>query len=122
MALFKSNIVDQYNIMNYEGDALLLHCSRDELIKAPCSGKLGKNGVITYGNKKIVFTHMNLIPESVGKVNEGDVIGIPLIENNKAYIGLAIYNNGKKENVITYLHRKDIDNKPKKKNNKEIDA
>jgi hypothetical protein len=50
----------------------------------------------------------------LGKVEAGDSIGIPIVDNkyqnNIATIGVKIYNNKKISDIITYLNGKDIVN------------
>ena len=40
MSLFKNKLLNNYNLMEYKDDFLLLHCSKNDFIYAPFDGKL----------------------------------------------------------------------------------
>lgn len=116
MSLFKKNILKQYNILGYEGNVLLLHCSKNDFVKAPFDGKLDEDGTLSCANKHLVISNVKF--DTFGKVKAGDIIGAPKCKNNKAYIGLVMYDKGSVDNIIKYLERKDVDEQPKKKTRK----
>ena len=126
MSLFKSKILDIYNILRYDGEYLILHCSRNDIIHAPFDGIISQNGkdyILHNTNFDLYFNHIKNV--KLGKVKAGDDIGIPIVDNkyqnNIATIGVKIYNNKKISDIITYLNGKDIAKdiekveKPKKK-------
>lgn len=115
MSLFKKNILKQYNILGYEDNVLILHCSKNDFVKAPFDGKLDKDGTLSHGNKHLIIKNVKF--STFGKVKAGDVIGVPRIKHDMAYIGLAIYDKNGNNDIIKYLERKDVD-EPKKKSKK----
>ena len=131
MSLFKKPILNCYNLIKYQDDFLLLHCSRNDMIHAPFDGEIKKieNGCILYNdNFKLYITHINC--DTNQKVIAGESIGTPMIGRilgeRKAYIGIKIYYKNKICDILTYLTCKDkdiqsnkkIENKSNKKNKK----
>lgn len=120
MALFK-NLFISYEIMKFEGDYLVLHCSREDFIKAPFSGNITKgNTTCKLSNEDFDFyiSHVNTIIEN-GKVNAGQLIGKPMIDNkygqNIAYILVKLKKGNQLEDILKYLKfQDDTIEKPKK--------
>lgn len=114
MSLFKSQILNSYNLIQYQDDFLLLHCSRNDKVCAPFDGevKATENGCVLYNdNFKLYINHMEC--DGNQKVSAGQTIGIPkmgrILGENKAYIGLKISCVDELCNIITYLNHKDKD-------------
>ena len=132
MSLFKSKILNAYNILCYDGEYLILHCSRNDFVYAPFDGTISQNGkdyILHSVNFDLYFNHINDV--KLGKVKAGDSIGVPIVDNkyrnNIATIGIKIYNNKKVSDIMMYLYGKDIVTdtektkkveKPKKKSTK----
>ena len=61
MSLFKSKILNAYNILCYDGEYLILHCSRNDFIYVPFDGKLKitDDGCILYNKDfELHLSHM----------------------------------------------------------------
>lgn len=119
MALFK-NLLIKYNIYKYEGDYLILHCSREDFVKAPFNGEITKKGnnlILRTKEFKLYLSHMTALKE--GKVKAGDIIGQPMVDGmfgqSAAYILVKIYKDGKLDDIVKYLKFKD-----KTEENKEV--
>ena len=114
MSLFKSQILDDYNLIMYQGDFLLLHCSKNDRVRAPFSGKVEvtEDGCVLYNDDfKLYINHMECNGNQ--KVSAGQTIGIPkmdrILGENKAYIGLKISYVDEPCDIILYLNYKDKD-------------
>ena len=114
MSLFKSQILDNYNLMQYQNDFLLLHCSRNDVICAPFSGKVEatEDGCILYNDYfKLYISHMECDADQ--EVFAGQTIGVPkmgkISGENLAYIGLKLSYMDKLCDVLIYLHYRDED-------------
>lgn len=87
-------MLSNYNILNYENDFLLYHCSRYETVRAPFEGECVKvdkdTCMISNDDVKLYVCHISDITE--GHVNKGDAMGYPIVslfKNDRiAYIGL----------------------------------
>ena len=118
MSLFKTNII-KYGAMKYVDEYLLLHCSREECVKAPFNGELTKiNGgyILSKDDFKLYITHIEPIADTTN-VFVGDAIGIPMIGNefgvNRAYASIKLYKNDNLEDVLKYIKYKDKTDKAK---------
>lgn len=114
MSLFKSQILNSYNLIQYQDDFLLLHCSRNDKVCAPFDGevKATENGCVLYNdNFKLYINHMEC--DGNQKVSAGQTIGIPkmgrILGENKAYIGLKISCVDELCDIMLYLNRRDKD-------------
>lgn len=134
MSLFKSQILNCYNLMQYQDDFLLLHCSRNDMIHAPFDGKVEatEDGCILYNNDfKLYITHIDC--DINQEVSAGQIIGVPkmgrVLGEKKAYIGVKIYYKDELHDVTTYLYgidktiyeeKEEVQEvvKPKRKSNK----
>lgn len=112
MGLFKSKILDMYNILCYDGEYLILHCSRNDIIHAPFDGKLKitDDGCILYNEDfELHLSHIQCTMHD--NVKAGDVMGLPIvgkIDNRKiAYIGVKIYHKNEMQEPLVYLERRD---------------
>lgn len=116
MSLFIQSILSNYNILNYQNNFLLFHCSRHDVICSPFEGecvKINKDTCMIYNNDiKLYIYHLSNITE--GHVKKNDVVGYPIVSymnNNKiAYIGLKMYDN--KNNMYDLLTYKETVTKP----------
>ena len=128
MALFKHPILPVYNLLCYDDDFLILHCSRFDVIHAPFDGEIIKadNSYILHND--IIDLYINHIDNvELGMVKIGDKIGNPIVDKKfgreMATIGIKIYNKNKLSDILVYL--KQLDKpiaKPKtKKKEKEAD-
>jgi len=108
MSLVQS-ILSNYNILNYQNDFLLFHCSRNEGIRSPFEGECTKvddnTCMICNDDIKLYIYHISDIVE--GHVKKNDIIGYPIVSlingDRIAYIGLKLYDN--KDclcNILTY--------------------
>lgn len=114
MSLFKNQILDNYNLMQYQNDFLLLHCSRNDTICAPFSGKVEatEDGCVLYNDYfKLYISHMECDKDQ--EVSAGQTIGIPkmgrILGENLAYIGLKLFYMDKLRDVSIYLSCRDED-------------
>lgn len=125
MSLFKKNILKEYNILNYDGNKLVLHCSKYDNVISPVNGKIkvsGDTATIKVGNKEIEISHINPKIKD-GEVHIADIIGAPKFNGSRATIKISIKINDEFINALTYVQRRDKDEsskKKKKKKNKEI--
>lgn len=115
MTLFQKAIIDNYNIMNYKDDFLLLHCSRNDLIYAPFDGqiKATENGCVLHNEDfDLYISHIKYTYKN-NEIESGDVLGIPTLGkvngNNIAYIGIKICYKNDIVNPIIYLEQRDKD-------------
>ena len=122
MSLFKSQILDNYNLMQYQNDFLLLHCSRNDVICAPFSGKVEatEDGCVLYNDYfKLYISHMQCNEDQ--EVSAGQIIGTPkmgrVLGENKAYIGVKLTYMDKVRDVSIYLSHRDEDIHAAKKSN-----
>ena len=132
MSLFKKRLLNNYNLIEYKDDFLLLHCSKNDLIYVPFDGKLKitDDGCILYNEDfELHLSHMQCTMHD--DVKAGDIMGLPLvgkIDNRKiAYIGVKIYHKNEMQEPIIYLEHRDkfvnnikeeIKSQPKRKSNK----
>lgn len=114
MSLFKSQILDSYNLMQYQNDFLLLHCSRNDKVCAPFDGEveITEDGCILYNDDfKLYINHIEC--DGNQKVSAGQTIGVPkmgkIVGENKAYIGLKISCVDEPCDIMLYLNHKDKD-------------
>lgn len=114
MSLFKNRILDNYNLLQYKNDFLLLHCSRNNIIKAPFDGmvKPTEDGCILYNDYfKLHISHMQC--DECKEVFAGQAIGTPkmgrILGENKAYIGVKLTYMDSARDVSVYLSYKDED-------------
>lgn len=114
MSLFKSQILDGYNLIMYQGDFLLLHCSKNDRVRAPFSGKIEatEDGCVLYNDYfKLYISHMQCDKDQ--EVSAGQTIGIPkmgrILGENKAYIGAKLTYMDKVRDVSIYLSHRDED-------------
>ena len=112
MSLFKNKILDTYNVLRYDGEYLILHCSRNDIIHVPFDGKLKitNDGCILYNKDfELHLSHMQCTMHD--DVKAGDIMGLPIvgkIDNRKiAYIGVKIYHKNKLQEPLVYLERRD---------------
>ena len=125
MALFKYPILPTYNMLYYDNDYLILHCSRFDEICAPFDGEIieGDNDYILYNdNISLHINHINNV--TLGVVKIGDKIGNPIVDakygNKIATIGIKIYDKDKLSDILVYLKQLDKTvTKSKKKKNKD---
>lgn len=120
MSLFKSQILDGYNLIMYQGDFLLLHCSKNDRVRAPFSGKIEttEDGCVLYNNYfKLYISHIQCDKDQ--EVSAGQTIGIPkmgrILGENKAYIGVKLTYMDKVRDVSIYLSHRDEDIRVAKK-------
>ena len=132
MSLFKKRLLNNYNLIEYKDDFLLLHCSKNDFIYAPFDGKLKitDNGCVLHsGDYKLYLSHIQCTMHD--DVKAGDIIGLPMVGKinyrSIAYIGIKIYNKNEMQEPIVYLEHRDkfVDNikeeiksQPKRKSNK----
>lgn len=132
MSLFKKRLLNNYNLIEYKDDFLLLHCSKNDFIYAPFDGKLKitDNGCVLHnGDFELHLSHIQCTMHD--DVKAGDIIGLPMVGKinyrNIAYIGIKIYNKNEMQEPIVYLEHRDkfVDNikeeiksQPKRKSNK----
>lgn len=114
MSLFKSQILDGYNLIMYQGDFLLLHCSKNDRVRAPFSGKVKatEDGCVLYNDYfKLYISHMQCDEDQ--EVSAGQTIGTPkmgrILGENKAYIGVKLIYMDKVRDVSIYLSHRDED-------------
>lgn len=112
MSLFKKRLLNNYNLIEYKDDFLLLHCSRNDLIYVPFDGKLKitDDGCILYNEDfELHLSHMQCTMHD--DVKAGDIMGLPIvgkIDNRKiAYIGIKIYNKNEMQEPLIYLECRD---------------
>ena len=125
MALFKYPILPTYNMLYYDNDYLILHCSRFDEICAPFDGEIieGDNDyILCNDNISLHINHINNV--TLGVVKIGDKIGNPIVDakygNKIATIGIKIYDKDKLSDILVYLKQLDKTvTKSKKKKNKE---
>ena len=122
MSLFKNQILDNYNLMQYQNDFLLLHCSRNDTIRAPFSGQVEatEDGCVLYNDYfKLYISHMQCNEDQ--EVSAGQIIGTPktgrILGENKAYIGVKLTYMDKVRDVSIYLSHRDEDIHAAKKPN-----
>ena len=127
MSLFKSKILNAYNILCYDGEYLILHCSRNDFIYVPFDGKLKitDDGCILYNKDfELHLSHMQCTMHD--DVKAGDIMGLPLagqINNKKiAYIGVKIYHKNKMQEPLVYLEHRDKTIRDTKNKVEEIQA
>lgn len=111
MALFK-NLLIKYDIYKYEGDYLILHCSREDFVKAPFNGEITKKGndlILRTKEFKLYLSHITALKE--GKVKAGDIIGQPTVGSlggrKVAYIMVKLYMGNELQDIIKYLNFRD---------------
>lgn len=112
MALFK-NLFITYDIMKFENDYLVLHCSREDFIKAPFDGEIRKGNttcVLDNGIFQLYISHVNTLVSN-GQVKAGELIAKPMIDNkygqNIAYILVKLHKGNQLEDILKYLKFQD---------------
>ena len=127
MSLFKKRLLNNYNLIEYKDDFLLLHCSRNDLIYVPFDGKLKitDDGCILYNEDfELHLSHIQCTMHD--DVKAGDIMGLPIvgkINNRKiAYIGVKIYHKNKMQEPLVYLERRDKTMRNTKDNVEEVKA
>ena len=116
MSLFKKPILECYNLIRYTNDGfLLLHCSRNDVVRAPFDGRISitKDGCVLDNNEfQLYINHM--LCDKAEEVSAGDIIGTPKVERDMAYIGLQmVRDNNTLEEVTIYLNHLDKTLSPK---------
>ena len=114
MSLFKTEILNYYNLIQYKNDFLLLHCSKNSLVYAPFDAEIKKNdaGCILHKREFDVYiSHIDYTYKD-NKVKAGEIIGKPImgkISNNSmiAYIGVKICKDNEMQEPTQYLKRID---------------
>lgn len=112
MALFK-NLLISHDIMKFDGDSLVLHCSRNDFVKAPFDGKITKGNatcVLSNGDFQLHISHI-MVTCNNENIKAGQIIGTPMVDNkygqNIAYILIKLYKRNHLEDILTYLKFKD---------------
>lgn len=112
MALFK-NLFITYDIMKFENDYLILHCSREDFIKAPFDGEIKKGNttcVLDNGIFQLYISHVNTLISN-GQVKAGELIAKPMIDGkygqNIAYILVKLHKGNQLEDILKYLKFQD---------------
>lgn len=113
MSLFKNEILDYYNLIQYKNDFLLLHCSKNSLVYAPFDAEIKKtdDGCILHNREfDLYISHIDYIYKD-NKVKAGEIIGKPIvgkISNSMiAYIGIKICKDNEMQEPTQYLKRMD---------------
>lgn len=114
MSLFKNEILNYYNLIQYKNDFLLLHCSRNSLVYAPFDAEIKKtdDGCILHNREfDLYISHIDYTYQN-NKVKAGEIIGKPVIGkifNNSmiAYIGIKICKDNEMQEPTQYLKRID---------------
>jgi len=113
MSLFKNEILNCYNLIQYKNDFLLLHCSRNSLVYAPFDAEIRKtdDGCILHNREfDLYISHIDYTYKD-NKVKAGEIIGKPImgkISNSMiAYIGIKICKDNEMQKPIQYLKRID---------------
>lgn len=111
MALFK-NLLIKHNIYKYDSDYLILHCSREDFVKAPFDGEITKKGndlILRTKEFKLYLSHITALKD--GAVKAGDVIGQPIVGSlngrKVAYIMVKLYMGNELQDIIKYLNFRD---------------
>jgi hypothetical protein len=113
MSLFKSEILNYYNLIQYKNDFLLLHCSKNSLVYAPFDAEIKKtdDGCILHNREfDLYISHIDYTYKD-NKVKAGEIIGKPImgkISNSMiAYIGIKICKDNEMQEPTQYLKRID---------------
>lgn len=114
MSLFKTEILNYYNLIQYKNDFLLLHCSKNSLVYAPFDAEIKKtdDGCILHNREfDLYISHIDYTYKD-NKVKAGEIIGKPImgkISNNSmiAYIGVKICKDNEMQEPTQYLKRID---------------
>ncbi len=113
MSLFKSEILNYYNLIQYKNDFLLLHCSKNSLVYAPFDAEIKKadDGCILHNREfDLYISHIDYTYKD-NKVKAGEIIGKPImgkISNSMiAYIGIKICKDNEMQESTQYLKRMD---------------
>ena len=116
MSLFK-NLFISYDIMKFEDDYLMLHCLREDFVKAPFDGELtcgNTSCILSNGDFKLYISNIAIMEKQPKEVKAGHLIGKPMVQGNNAYILVKLYKNDNLEDILTYLQFKDnTETKPK---------
>lgn len=110
MSLFKKMLITSYDIIKYEKDYLMLHCSREDFVKAPFDGELtcgNTSCVLSNDDFELYISNIAITEKHPKNIKAGHFIGKPMIQGNIAYILIKLYKNNNLENIITYLNFKD---------------
>jgi hypothetical protein len=109
MSLFK-NLLISHDIMKFEDDYLMLHCSREDFVKAPFDGELSignSSCILSNDDFKLYISNIAITEEQPKNVKAGHLIGKPMVQSDIAYILVKLYKNNNLEDIITYLNFKD---------------
>ena len=113
MSLFKTEILNYYNLIQYKNDFLLLHCSKNSLVYAPFDAEIKKadDGCILHNREfDLYISHIDYTYKD-NKVKAGEIIGKPImgkISNSMiAYIGVKICKDNEMQEPTQYLKRID---------------
>lgn len=113
MSLFKNEILNYYNLIQYKNDFLLLHCSRNSLVYAPFDAEIKRtdDGCILHNREfDLYISHIDYTYKD-NKVKAGEIIGKPIVgkANNSmiAYIGIKICKDNEMQEPTQYLKRID---------------
>lgn len=111
MALFK-NLLLTYVINKFDKDYLVLHCSREDFVKAPFDGDItNKNGELILKKDKFELYISHITPLKDGFVKAGEKIATPVVDSldgrKVAYIKVKLYKDKLPQDIIKYLNFKD---------------
>lgn len=113
MSLFKSEILNYYNLIQYKNDFLLLHCSKNSLVYAPFDAEIKKtdDGCILHNREfDLYISHIDYTYKD-NKVKAGEIIGKPIMGKISnlmiAYIGIKICKDNEMQEPTQYLKRID---------------
>lgn len=111
MALFK-NLLLTYVINKFDKDYLVLHCSREDFVKAPFDGDItNKNGELILKKDKFELYVSHITPLKDGFVKAGEKIATPVVDSldgrKVAYIKVKLYKDKLPQDIIKYLNFKD---------------
>ena len=114
MSLFKNEILNYYNLIQYKNDFLLLHCSRNSLVYAPFDAEIKKtdDGCILHNREfDLYISHIDYTYKN-NKIKAGEIIGKPIVgkvSNNSmiAYIEIKICKDNEMQEPTQYLKRID---------------
>lgn len=109
MSLFK-NLFITYDIMKFEDDYLMLHCSREDFVKAPFDGELtcgNASCILSNDDFKLYISNIAITENQPDNVKAGHCIGKPMVQGDIAYILVKLYKDNNLEDIITYLNFKD---------------
>jgi hypothetical protein len=113
MSLFKNKLLNNYNLMEYKDDFLLLHCSKNSLVYAPFDAEIKKtdDGCILHNREfDLYISHIDYTYKD-NKVKAGEIIGKPIVGKISnlmiAYIGIKVCKDNEMQEPTQYLKRID---------------